>query len=69
MGRLPSLTISGAPTALIVVKSIETNGVVGPSVGLKLAETSDIDCNLMRLCDLGDPLVKGHPDRYKSLKI
>ena len=37
-------------------KSIETNGVIGLYVGLKLAETSDIECNLMKLCDLGEPL-------------
>ena len=68
MGRLPSLTISGAPTPLIVGKSIETNGVVGLSVGLKLAETSDIECNLMRLGDLGGPLERATQIVIKALK-
>lgn len=49
-------------------KSIETNGVIGLSVALKLAETSDIKCNLMRLCDLGEPLKTSTQIVIKALK-
>gem|GEM_PF-2779829 len=49
-------------------KSIETNGVIGLYVGLKLAEISDIECNLMRLCDLGEPLETATQIVIKALK-
>ncbi len=68
VGRLPSLAISGPPTSLKDGQSIETNDAIGPPVGLKLAETSDIGCNLMRLGDTGGLLERATQIVIKALK-
>ena len=66
VSRLPSLTISGAPSSVIDDKTLSC--LVGPTVGLKLAEKSDIDCDFVGLGDTGRLLERATQIVIKTLK-